>query len=252
MTFEELNTVVIEVEAILNSRPLTALSSCTSDIKALTPNNFLINGEPSMIRDKDFSNQKERLLNRWERVCRIKQEFWDRWSSEYLTSLQNRSKWLTASNKIKEGDIAVIKSNLPPMQWELGRVETVIKGKDDLVRVVDLKTANGIKRRAITQLCPLPISEDSQESELCPEKDLEPLCRSPTKLKKNCSKPSFTGIIQNTLITLLYILLILPKAFCFESNNRISHVNISNFESHPGIYFDGIGKVNIAKDKYST
>lgn len=54
LTFEELNTV----EAILNSRPLTILSSCTSDIKALTPSNFLMM-EASMILDRNYGNQKD-------------------------------------------------------------------------------------------------------------------------------------------------------------------------------------------------
>lgn len=82
------------MEAILNSRPLTALSSCTSDLKALTPNDFLMTGEATVIQGKDYSNQKEQLLKRWEKVGKIRQE--------YITSLQQRSKWLQVSNNIKE------------------------------------------------------------------------------------------------------------------------------------------------------
>lgn len=50
------------------------------------------------------------LLKRWERVSKIRQEFWDRWSSEYLTTLQQRSKWLKVSNNVKLGDVVVVKA----------------------------------------------------------------------------------------------------------------------------------------------
>ncbi|XP_037930618.1 uncharacterized protein LOC119665469 [Teleopsis dalmanni] len=91
LTYEKLETVVIE--AILNSRPLTPLSSNANDYIALTPGHFLI-GEPLTSRVDVTSNQLQAgLLTRWKLVSHLKNQFWNRWSQEYLTELQQRNKW---------------------------------------------------------------------------------------------------------------------------------------------------------------
>nr|XP_041632303.1 uncharacterized protein LOC121502668 [Drosophila kikkawai] len=97
LTFEELNTVIVEVEAILNSRPLTPMSSDPTDTSALTPGHFLI-GEPlTAAPDANLASPGKTLVKRWELVSRLKQMFWDQWSMEYLQELQMRNKWKTAS-----------------------------------------------------------------------------------------------------------------------------------------------------------
>lgn len=42
LTYEELTTLLCQIEACLNLRPLTALSSDPSDLVALTPGYFLV------------------------------------------------------------------------------------------------------------------------------------------------------------------------------------------------------------------
>ena len=42
LTFEDLLTYVAEIEAVLNSRPLTPLSPDPNDLSSLTPSLFLI------------------------------------------------------------------------------------------------------------------------------------------------------------------------------------------------------------------
>lgn len=88
------------------------------------------------------------------------QHFWRAWSRDYIGHLQNRKKWPVVRPNIEVGTLVLLKQdNAPPMRWNLGRVEAVFPGKDGLVRVVDVRTAYGTYRRAITEVCPLPIEQ---------------------------------------------------------------------------------------------
>ncbi|KAH8240512.1 hypothetical protein KR032_004483, partial [Drosophila birchii] len=151
LTFEELNTVIIEVEAILNSRPLTPMSSDPTDTSALTPGHFLI-GEPLVAPpDANLALPGKTLVNRWELVSRLKQSFWNQWSMEYLQELQMRTKWKTMAQNVKEGLLVLVKEdNVPVMSWPMGRIVKTYPGKDNQVRVVDVKTASGTFKRPVT------------------------------------------------------------------------------------------------------
>lgn len=157
LTFEELATVVAEVEAVLNSRPLTAMSNDPNDEGVLTPAHFLTGGplvgiaEPT-IESKDWSH-----LDRWLRISAIQQHFWKRWSTEYLHELQQKVKWTKKQKNLNEGDLVLIaEDNLPPKQGLMGRVLKVVRDPKGSVRVADVKTKNGEVRRAIHKLAPIP------------------------------------------------------------------------------------------------
>lgn len=90
LSFEELTTIVAQIEAILNSRPLTPLSADPTDLNALTPGHFLIGRPLTSIIEFDLTDIKIGRLNRHQVLEQIKQK---RWSIEYLTQLQQRVKW---------------------------------------------------------------------------------------------------------------------------------------------------------------
>ncbi|CAK9834538.1 hypothetical protein ANTRET_LOCUS11054 [Anthophora retusa] len=158
-TYEVFNTYIIEIEAILNSRPLTPLSSDPNDLSVLTPAHFLIGESLTNIPERDVSNTATNRLSVWEHIQKIKQNFWRRWYKEYLNELNVRSKWRSnPSIHLRIGTLVLLKEdNLPPMQWKLGRIIEVHPGEDDIIRVVTVKTVNGCYKRSVRYIFPLPV-----------------------------------------------------------------------------------------------
>ncbi|XP_063989696.1 uncharacterized protein LOC135168980 [Diachasmimorpha longicaudata] len=162
LTFEEFNTLTIEIEAVLNSRPLTSLSTDPNDPIALTPGHFLIGDSLTNLRAPDFRETPKNRLSTWQHIQKLKQDFWARWHREYISGLNVKSKWTLGEHQIKEGTIVIIKEdNLPPMQWALGRVIKTHAGTDGIIRTVTVKTAKGTYERNVRKLAPLPNTDDS-------------------------------------------------------------------------------------------
>lgn len=160
LNFEEMTTIITQVEAVLNSRPITALSSDPSDMTALTPGHFLIGGPLVAAPDQDLTDEKFSRLNRWQMLQQMYQSFWKRWYREFLTRMQQRPKWMEPQPQIQVDDLVIIKEdNLPPLQWKLGRVQDVHPGDDGIVRVVTLRTKDGNLKRPILKLCLLPVGK---------------------------------------------------------------------------------------------
>nr|CAI5833271.1 unnamed protein product [Callosobruchus analis] len=161
LTFEEFSTVAAQVEAVMNSRPLTPISSDPSDLSVLTPGHFLIGDTLLAPPQHDYSDVPNNRLDQYQRIQQMHQTFWRRWSYDYLMNLQTRSKWSTnpnQDNSIKQGSMVIlVEDNLPPLYWHLGRVSELHTGSDGNVRVVTVKTASGYVKRAVQKLCLLPI-----------------------------------------------------------------------------------------------
>lgn len=89
-TFEQLNTLVIEIEAILNSRPLTPLSSDPNDLRASTPGHFLIGDSLTSLPSQDYTDTPSNRLSTWQHIEGLKQKIWQRFHKEYLMELNTR------------------------------------------------------------------------------------------------------------------------------------------------------------------
>ncbi|KAK2578857.1 hypothetical protein KPH14_012604 [Odynerus spinipes] len=94
LTQEELLTLIAQIEAVLNSRPISALSDDPSDLCALTPGHFLIGDALTSTLEPSLENIQENRLSRWQRIEQLRNHFWTRWSKEYLHQLQQRPKWV--------------------------------------------------------------------------------------------------------------------------------------------------------------
>ncbi|XP_067208442.1 uncharacterized protein [Linepithema humile] len=163
LTYEELSTLLCQIEACLNSRPLTSLSSDPSDLVALTPGHFLV-GEPlTGLPEPAPTDASCNPVNRWHLLSNLRNHFWSRWSREYLHQLQQLTKWQSQRPNLAKGDLVlVVDEILPPAKWPLGRVIGVTTGPDGLVRVAEVRTARSTLSRPIVKLCRLPI--DSAEA----------------------------------------------------------------------------------------
>ena len=154
LTYEEMYTVLTQIEACLNSRPLVSLECADDDgIEVLTPGHFLI-GRPLMaLPDPAFFHKSPTLLKRWHLCQNLIQHFWKRWSAEYVTTLQKRTKWQYPSRNMSVGDIVIIVDDgILPTQWPIARVSKTYPGKDGTIRIVDVRTAKGTYRRPVHKL----------------------------------------------------------------------------------------------------
>lgn len=148
LTFEELTTVLCQIEACLNSRPLGPLSSDPQDLVALTPGHFLVEEPLTNLPEPPSLDPPSSLRQRWHLITNIKSHFWQRWAKEYLHRLQQTTKWHHPRINVKVGDLVLIKDELlPPAKWPLRRIVAVHPGPDGLVRVATVKTATAVRSR---------------------------------------------------------------------------------------------------------
>lgn len=167
LTFEEYYTLLTQVEACVNSRPLYPLSDDPNDLVALTPAHFLV-GEPlvTLTESEDVNETQPWRLTRWELVQQMYQHWWTRWHNEYVTSLLQRPKWRESERNLMVGDLVLIKEdNVAPSHWIMGRIKLTYPAPDGLVRSATVSTIYGDYKRPITKLG-LLLEEEDQAIEL--------------------------------------------------------------------------------------
>lgn len=135
LTFEELHTLMCEVESTLNSRPLTEISDDCGDLEPLTPNHLLLLNNFATFPPGVFVQEDIYARKRWRQVQYLSNLFWTRWKKEYVVLLQNRQKWIEETTNFAIDDIVLISDvNLPRNNWPLGRIIAVNKDSKNLVR----------------------------------------------------------------------------------------------------------------------
>ena len=154
LTSEEMYSIVIKVEAILNSRPLVPMDSTPLDgAQVLIPGHFLVGRSLKALPEMPDTATSIKALRRWNLCKRLTHEIWNRWS-QHLLQIQYQQ--LHPHRSVQVGDIVLLKdSELFNRSWPLAIVEAVHPGADGLVRVVNLKTQKETYRRAVNRLVPL-------------------------------------------------------------------------------------------------
>lgn len=157
LTYEEMLTVLTQIESVINSRPLTLLSEDPSEPTALTPAHFLMTAPLKHLPACVVSDEPAHLLKRYALLDQMIQSFSKRWKLQYLHLLQSRGKWNTPSNPVTIGSIVlIITDNVSPLSWPLGVIVATHAGSDGICRVASVKTATGVYKRPVVRLCVLP------------------------------------------------------------------------------------------------
>ena len=113
MSDEMFETVLSEVEAVINGRPITKVSDDPKDENALTPNHLLLLGSgcsfpPGVFCSNDMYRRK------WKFVQHLVNCFWKRWIESYVPELQRRAKWLLPQRNFIVGDLVLIADESTP------------------------------------------------------------------------------------------------------------------------------------------
>ncbi|XP_052561949.1 uncharacterized protein LOC128092346 [Culex pipiens pallens] len=122
LTYEEINTLLVQIEAILNSRPLCQQSDDPCDYQALSPAHFLIGRELTAVAEPLYEEVRENTLTRYQKVQKRKQDFWRRWSRDYVTELQKRGMWDKVPAMIRIGMLVMLKEDNTPGLVESSRL----------------------------------------------------------------------------------------------------------------------------------
>ncbi|XP_055634052.1 uncharacterized protein LOC129774355 [Toxorhynchites rutilus septentrionalis] len=168
ISYENMLTLLAQVEMCLNSRPLTPMPQDPSDLEVLTPGHFLIGENMQSVPEVDLTRTAENRLDHWELTQKRFQVIWSRWYPEYLQQLQSRAtKGCNPPVRIEEGRIVIIKEdNVPSAKWPLGKITKLHPGKDGVVRVVTLRTASAKEVvRAVSKIALLPVLSQSSSIE---------------------------------------------------------------------------------------
>ena len=150
---EQLLTIMVEAEKVLNDRPLWSPSE-DPEAQPLSPSSLLLMRSNSAMPMGLFSKEDSYARSWWRQANYLVDLFWKRWTREYLPLLQARSKWHKPRDNLQLNDVVlVVDENASRGQWPLGRVMEVYPDKRGVVRFVDVRMGKSVKRRPIHKLC---------------------------------------------------------------------------------------------------
>ncbi|XP_043199123.1 uncharacterized protein LOC122368878 [Amphibalanus amphitrite] len=162
---DELETVLLEVECCVNSRPLTFVGDGLDSSPPITPAHFLTGRgtgfSSRVVEDPACVNAK--ALTERARACEKRlARFWSVWYKEYVRTLPPSVRRFRPQGKLSEGSMVMLQEdNVPRMRWVHGVVTRLITGRDGKVRSAEVRTPSGLKTRPIQRLFDLdPLSSE--------------------------------------------------------------------------------------------
>ncbi|KAH8314613.1 hypothetical protein KR067_011406, partial [Drosophila pandora] len=87
------------------------MSEDPTDLLALTPGHFLIGGPLLALAEPEIKANAVSIINRWQRLKGLHQQFCVRWKEEYLKELHKRNKWQSPATNLQVDDMVIIKED---------------------------------------------------------------------------------------------------------------------------------------------
>ncbi|XP_062713763.1 uncharacterized protein LOC115256765 [Aedes albopictus] len=157
---ETFQTLLTEVEGIINSRPLTFVPLGSEDDEALTPNHFLLLSSNGVVQppQEPVADGGRTLRTNWNQIRIMLDQFWIKWIKGYLPTICRRSKWFDDTKPVEIGDLVVVVEEGVRNSWTRGKVVKVYPGNDGRIRKVDVQTTNGVLQRPVTKVAVLDVA----------------------------------------------------------------------------------------------
>lgn len=169
--FEELETILCDCEATLNSRPLTYIEDTSDALKPLTPAMFLQGLPKTDVVDLDEIDAVS-LNRRLRYLQKLRDDFRQRFRNEYLAMLVHHSE--RKQGTLKVGEVVLIESDgEKKCNWPLGLVLETYPGADGNIRVARVKTAHGERIRPLQRLYPLEVCSTMKQLLVEPDSPLK-------------------------------------------------------------------------------
>ncbi len=152
LSMDELNTVLIEIEGVLNCRPLTYFYS-DELVEPLTSSHLLSGRRILQLpyistqnEDRDYNSTAVSFQKRARYVESILKHYQKRWKKEYLVSLREHHRMSNDGKQIeiKEGDVVTVQDeNLKNrVYWKVAKIVQLIVRRDNVIRGAKLLLPN--------------------------------------------------------------------------------------------------------------
>ena len=151
LTEEEYRTVLLQVQSLVNSRPLWPANEGDIDEPPITCND-LLRPHGLLMHPPQLNEGNPKF--RYDYIERLVSEWWKLWLRHFVPNLQPRTKWVKLRQNIEIGDIVlVIDPDFKRGQWKMGKIIETYSGTDGNIRSAKIKTSTGNYDRLITKMC---------------------------------------------------------------------------------------------------
>ncbi|KAL6740660.1 hypothetical protein Aduo_013999 [Ancylostoma duodenale] len=175
LPLQESQTLVFEVEAVLNARPLTSIRDTSTAPQVLKPIDFISPEVELQIPPSERSSESfpsHRLTDWYRGTISALNQFWNIWYRDYLSLLADRHQKHIRQGRSspvipKVSDVVLVsEKNVPRGQWPLGVITALQCNRQKVPRSATVRMPNGRELvRSLNQLYPLEITAEEDQAE---------------------------------------------------------------------------------------